>query len=49
MSFNGQQDNSDLDNQATMKNHQSDQYVNHIRYGISAIDTNLELKKFIVK
>ena len=26
-----------------------DQYVNHIRYGISCIDTNLELKRFIVK
>eukprot|EP00347_Sterkiella_histriomuscorum_P018603 403344884 len=40
------QNNQDLMEKS--KKH-ADQYVNHIRYGISSIDTNIELKKFIVK
>lgn len=36
-----------MENNRTKKG--DDQYVSHIRYGITCIDTNLELKKFIVK
>ena len=39
-------------NQSQMKNEDlnvQDQYIKNIKYGISSIDTNLALKKFIVK
>ncbi|CDW75658.1 UNKNOWN [Stylonychia lemnae] len=53
-SFKGQEDipgqqEYDRNQDSKNKNHASEHYVNHIRYGITSIDTNIELKKFIVK